>query len=358
MSLSYTPAVVSNPPWTGVRESPPTLEPRRRLIDVMRESMRTRRMSLRTEKTYINWVRRYIRFHGGRHPREFGASDLSDFLSHLASDRHVAPSTQNQALQAVLFLYRSVLEIELPWLTDVVRAQIRQRVPVVLTRDEVTRVLEALPPKQALIARLLYGTGMRLGECLQLRVKDLDFQRQEIVVRGGKGDKDRLTILPQQLAQELVEHLRRLHTWYLGERRAGRPGVSLPHAISNKYPNASVGWPWQFVFPAKSLCLDPYSGRPIRHHVYPKAVQRAMQQAVRAARLHKPASCHTLRHSFATHLIEGGYDIRTVQELLGHSDVSTTMNYTHVLNRGGRGVISPLDAVSPLASLVPVHGRR
>ena len=281
----------------------------------MREAMRLRRMSLRTEKTYINWVRRYIRFHRGRHPRDMGASELSDFLSHLASDRNVSPSTQNQALQAVLFLYRSVFEIELPWLTDVVRAPLRQRVPVVLTRDEVARVLDAFPPKYALIVRLLYGTGMRLGECLQVRVKDLDFQRQEIVVRGGKGDKDRITVLPQLLAPALSAHLRRLHTWYLAERRAGHPGVSLPHAIANKYRNASVSWPWQFVFPARSLCIDPYSGRPIRHHVYPKAIQRAMQQAVRAARLTKPASCHTLRHSFATHLIEAGYDIRTVQEL-------------------------------------------
>ena len=358
MSSSTSLALFSHVQWIGVRETPPTLAPPRRLIDVMREAMRVRRMSLRTEKTYINWVRRYIRFHRGRHPRDLGASDLSDFLSHLAMDRNVSPSTQNQALQAVLFLYRSVLEIELPWLTDVVRAPLRQRVPVVLTRDEVARVLDAFPPKQALVARLLYGTGMRLGECLQVRVKDLDFQRQEIVVRGGKGDKDRITMLPQLLAPALGEHLRRLHTWYLKERRAGHPGVSLPHAIANKYPNASVSWPWQFVFPARSLCIDPYSGRPIRHHLYPKAIQRAMQQAVRAARLNKPASCHTLRHSFATHLIEGGYDIRTVQELLGHSDVSTTMIYTHVLNRGGRGVISPIDAVSPLSSLVPVHGRR
>jgi integron integrase len=358
MSSSTSFALFSDPHWIGVRETPPTLAPQRRLVDVMREAMRMRRMSLRTEKTYINWVRRYIRFHRGRHPRDLGASDLSDFLSHLASDRNVSPSTQNQALQAVLFLYRSVLEIELPWLTDVVRAPLRQRVPVVLTRDEVARVLDAFPPKHALIARLLYGTGMRLGECLQVRVKDLEFQRQEIVVRGGKGDKDRITVLPQVLAPALSEHLRRLHTWYLAERRAGHPGVSLPHAIANKYANASVSWPWQFVFPARLLCVDPYSGRPIRHHVYPKAIQRAMQQAVRAARLSKPASCHTLRHSFATHLIEGGYDIRTVQELLGHSDVSTTMIYTHVLNRGGRGVISPIDAVSPLSLLVPAHGRR
>jgi integron integrase len=314
-------------------------------------------MSLRTEKTYINWVRRYVRFHGGRHPRELGAPDVAAFLSHLATDRHVAPTTQNQALQAVLFLYRVVFEHQLPWLTEVVRAPVRQRVPVVLTRDEVARVLAAFPKKQALIARLLYGTGMRLGECLQLRVKDLDFQRQEIVVRGGKGDKDRITMLPQLLAPELSDHLRRLHTWYLAERRANRPGVSLSHALAHKYPNAPVGWPWQYVFPAASLCVDPYSGRPVRHHVHPKSLQRAMQQAVRAARLTKPATCHTLRHSFATHLIEAGYDIRTVQELLGHSDVSTTMIYTHVLNRGGRGVLSPLDAAAPLASLVPMHRR-
>ena len=345
-------------PRLFVRESPPALAPRPKLVDVMRECMRTRRMSLRTEKTYINWVRRYIRFHGGCHPRQMGAAELTEFLSHLATDQHVAPSTQNQALQAVLFLYRTVLEIELPWLSDVVRAPIRQRVPVVLTRDEVARVLEAFPPGQRLIARLLYGTGMRLGECLQLRVKDVDFQRQEVVVRSGKGDKDRVTMLPQLLAPELSEHLRRLHAWYLAERRAGRPGVSLPHALAHKYPNASRGWPWQFVFPARALCMDPYSGQPVRHHVHPKSMQRAMQQAVRTARIAKPASCHTLRHSFATHLIEAGYDIRTVQELLGHSDVSTTMIYTHVLNRGGRGVLSPLDTVSPLASLVPVHRGR
>ena len=330
--------------------------PPRRLFDVMREIMRTRRMSLGTEKTYINWVKRFLRFHRGRHPRDLGASDLTDFLTHLAVRQHVAPATQNQALQAILYLCRVVLEIELPWLTDVVRAPLRQRLPVVLTREEVSRVLEVFAPRYALLARLLYGTGMRLSECLQLRVKDLEFTRLEIIVRSGKGDKDRITVLPQSLVPALHAHLQQLHAWYQRQRASGASGVSLPHSLAHKYPNAAVSWPWQFVFPSTRFSADPYNGAAVRHHMHVKPMQRAMQAAVRKTRLTKPASCHTLRHSFATHLIENGYDIRTVQELLGHSDVSTTMIYTHMLNRGGRGVISPADVM--LAALPGIPPQR
>ncbi len=328
---------------------PPTAAPRRRLLDVMREQMRVRRMSLRTEKIYLMWVRQYIRFHGGRHPRELGGRELADFLSGLATRRGVAASTQNQALAAVLFLYRHVLELEPPWVENVTRAPRRIRRPVVLTRDEVRAVLARLPAAYALIGHLLYGTGMRISECLMLRVKDIDFARGEIIVRSGKGDKDRVTVLPQSLTPALRAHLRRLYAWYRQQCSSAAPGVWLPDAIARKYPAAAASWGWQFVFPARRPCVDPRNGAPVRWHLHEKGLQRAMAQAVRGAGLAKPASCHTLRHSFATHLLESGYDIRTVQELLGHSDVKTTMIYTHVLNRGGRGVLSPADLLASAA---------
>jgi integron integrase len=309
----------------------------------MRDIMRTRRMSLRSEKAYLGWVRRFVHFHCGRHPRELGASHVTAFLTHLAARRGVAAATQNQALQALLFLYKHVLLVDLPWLDEVVRARVPKRVPVVLTRDEIARLLSQLTGHERLIAALLYGSGLRLLECLQLRVKDLELTRRELIVRNGKGGKDRVTLLPGSLLEPLRAHLRRLHLWYRAERAAGRPRVSVPDALARKYPGASRSWAWQYVFPSKTLCTCPYTGALVRHHLYEKRMQRAMQAAVRRANIAKLATCHTLRHTFATHLLEAGYDLRTIQELLGHSDVKTTMIYTHVLNRGGRGVRSPLD---------------
>ena len=317
-----------------------------RLFDVMREKMRLRHLSLRTEKVYKYWVREFVRFHRGRHPREMGGPEVEQFLTDLAVRRHVAPSTQNQALQATIFLYRHVLELEAPWVTNVVRAERPRWLPVVLTRTEVSRVLTELAGVYQLLGQLMYGTGMRVGEALSLRVKDLEFQRREIIVRSGKGRKDRITMLPAIVSGPLSEHLRRLHDWYEIERKQGSPGVVLPFALARKYPNAAKSWPWQVVFPARKLCHDVYTGQLVRFHLHERSMQNAMRMAVARCEIGKPVSCHTLRHCFATHLIESGYDIRTVQELLGHVDVSTTMIYTHVLNRGGRGVISPADVAS------------
>ena len=323
---------------------------RRTLVEVARERIRARRMSLRTEKSYLYWVRQFVRFHDGRHPREMGVTEVEQFLTHLAVDRHVAAATQSQALAAVIFLFRHVLELEPPWVENVTRAKRRVHRPVVLTREEVRRVLARLPRSYALIGHLLYGTGMRITECLSLRVKDIDFSRGEIIVRSGKGDRDRVTMLPQSLVPALREHYRRLYDWYRQQRREQAPGVVLPDAIARKYPHAHISWSWLFVFPARQLCADPRTGAIVRFHMHEKGLQRAMTIAVREARVTKPASCHTLRHSFATHLIEAGYDIRTVQELLGHADVKTTMIYTHVLNRGGRGVLSPADVLAAPAA--------
>jgi integron integrase len=288
-------------------------------------------------------MRRYIRFHRPRHPRELDGRAINAFLSDLALRHQVAASTQNQALQALLFLYRQVLEVDLPWITDVVRARQPTRLPVVLTRAEVQRVLAALPAGTQLIGQLLYGSGLRVSEALALRVKDLELARGELLVRDAKGGKDRITVLPASLEPTLRAHLARLHAWHQRERALGAPGVSLPQALRRKYPGAGMQWGWQYLFPSRSLCTDPYGAGPVRHHLHAKTMQRAMQLAVRKAGVAKPAGSHVFRHSFATHLLESGYDIRTVQELLGHSDVSTTMIYTHVLNRGGRAVRSPLD---------------
>lgn len=321
------------------------MEPGRGLLDVMREKLRVRHMAYRTEQAYLQWVKRYVAFHKRRHPRELGPQDLERFLTHLAVDRKVSAGTQNQALQALLFLYRQVLGVDLPWLEGVTRAARSQRLPVVLGRDEVRSVLGHLDGTPWLIACLLYGGGLRLMEALRLRVKDLALNRGEVIVRESKGRKDRVTVLPSSLEVPLRAHLARLHGWFEEERRLRRPGVSLPMALARKYPNASTQWGWQYIFPASGLCRDPYSGRLIRHHLHEKSMQRAIQLAVRSAGLSQPASCHTLRHCFATHLLEDGYDIRTVQELMGHSDVKTTMIYTHVMNKGARGVKSPLDRV-------------
>jgi integron integrase len=273
-----------------------------------------------------------------------GAPEVEDFLSTLAVKNHVSASTQNQALAAILFQYRAVLEVKLPWLTEVIRAKKPQRLPVVLTRLEVERVLARLSGVEWLVVSTLYGAGMRLLECLQLRIKDLDLVRCEILVRDAKGQKDRVTVLPSALVPELRRHLDRVRLLYEGDRQERLPGVSLPFALRRKYPGADTSWPWFWVFPAASLCTDACAQELVRHHLYPQNIQRAVKKAIRDAGIEKPASCHTFRHCFATHLLEDGYDIRTVQELLGHSDVKTTMIYTHVLNRGGRGVRSPLDA--------------
>ncbi len=272
-----------------------------------------------------------------------GAKEVEAFLTHLAVEGRVAAATQNQALSALLFLYRELLHINLPWLDEVVRAKRPARLPVVLTREEVQAVLGRTEGTYGLMLRLLYGTGMRLMECVRLRVKDVDFSRAEIIVRDGKGAKDRVTMLPQRIAAELQAHLQRRRHLYEDDLAKGMASVYLPNALDRKYANAENEWGWQYVFVAKSYSIDPRSGTERRHHIDQKLVQRAMKRAVQEAGISKPATPHTLRHSFATHLLQGGYDIRTVQELLGHADVATTMIYTHVLNKGERGVVSPLD---------------
>jgi integron integrase len=315
-----------------------------RLLDQVRDKIRANHYSLRTEETYVHWIRRFILFHGKRHPAEMGQVEVSSFLTHLATKEHVAANTQNLALAAVLFLYREVLERELPWLKDVVRAKRPQRLPTVLTRRETDLLLGFLDDSEsALVARLLYGTGMRLMEGVRLRVGDIDFERRQITVRQGKGGKDRVTVLPELLLEPLQKQVAVRRAAYELEVAAGEVGVWLPDALDRKYPNAGREWIWQFVFVARRPSRDPRTGARRRHHLDETLVQRQVRKAAFRAGLTKHVSPHTLRHSFATHMLELGADIRTVQELLGHSDVGTTMIYTHVLNRGGRGVVSPLD---------------
>ncbi len=314
-----------------------------RLLERVHEIIRRKHYSIRTEQAYVDWIKRFILFHDKRHPKDLGATEVEAFLTHLAVDRDVSASTQNQAQSALLFLYREVLGIELSWLDAVARAKTPTKLPVVLTVDEVTRILDRLTGTHRLIGRLMYGTGLRILEALRLRVKDVEFERGEILVRDGKGLKDRVTVLPRGLMRPLHVHLKDVAVMHRQDLDDGFGAVWLPFALARKYPAAPREWPWQYVFPAGRRSMDPRSGVVRRHHVGDQAFQRAMRQAVRDAHIHKPATPHTLRHSFATHLLESGYDIRTVQELLGHSNVSTTMIYTHVLNRGGRGVISPLD---------------
>lgn len=309
--------------------------------------MRLRHYSPRTEEAYVHWVRRFVRFCGLRHPRELGTAEVTRFLSSLAVERHVSASTQNQALSALLFLYRDVLDIPVGWLSTLVRAKRPARVPMVLSRDEVRRVLGKLNGRgaSALVAGVLYGTGMRLLEALRLRAKDLDFAANEITVRGGKGDRDRVTMLPERLKGPLLHHLATVRAQHEKDLADGAGWVEMPGALGAKYPNAGREWGWQWVFPATKTYDHAPSGQRRRHHLHETVVQRAFREAVRAAGIAKPASCHTLRHSFATHLLESGYDIRTVQELLGHRNVATTMIYTHVLRRGGMGVRSPADTL-------------
>jgi len=308
----------------------------------VRVACRLRHLSLHTEKAYVGWVRRYVHYHGLRHPARLGAAHVRAFLTYLALERNVAASTQNQALSALVFLYENVLRKELADLGAVVRAQRPKRLPVVLTRAEVRRVLDHLPNPHHLIGGLLYGAGLRLIEALRLRVKDLDVSYRRVIVRDGKGQKDRITVLPDMLLRPVQRHLDKVKLQHEEDREAGYGSVYLPHALAVKYPNASCDWGWQYVFPAPRLSRDPRSNAVRRHHLLPRTVQQAVHKAVKAAGLTKPASPHTFRHSFATHLLEDGADIRTVQELLGHKDVRTTMIYTHVMGRGV-AVRSPLD---------------
>jgi integron integrase len=324
-------------------ETTPSTPTPPKLLDQVRNKIRVKHYSIRTETQYLQWIKRFILFHGKRHPKDMGAGEVEAFLSHLAVEGNVSASTQNQALSALLFLYREILTVELPWLDDVVRAKKPQRLPSVLNRGEVALVLERMEGTYSLMARLLYGTGMRLMECCRLRVKDIDFGQREILIRDGKGAKDRVTMLPETLISDLQAHLVKRRRLYEDDLGKGMAEVFLPDALERKYPNAPTEWAWQYVFSSGSYSVDPRSGRERRHHIDEKLLQRAMKKAVTASGITKFATPHTLRHSFATHLLEGGYDIRTVQELLGHSDVSTTMIYTHVLNKGGRGVVSPLD---------------
>lgn len=322
----------------NINETPPP-----KLLDLLRGKIRMRHYSLRTEMQYVHWVRRFVLYHHKKHPKDMGGPEVEAFLTDLAVTAHVAASTQNQALSALLFLYREVLAMELPWMQSIVRAKRPQRLPVVLTEREVKRVLERMTGLYALMAQLLYGTGMRLIECVRLRVKDVDFERHEILIRDGKGAKDRVTMLPHSLTEPLQQHLIWRRALYQDDLAQDRAQVFLPDALATKYPNAASEWSWQYIFPSGSYSADPRTGMVRRHHLDEKLLQRAMKKAVMAANLSKPATPHTLRHSFATHLLQQGYDIRTVQELLGHADVTTTMIYTHVLNKGGRGVESPLD---------------
>ena len=317
-------------------------------MEQIRDRLRLKHYSLRTEKTYLQWIRRYIEATGRRHPRDLGRVEIEDFLSRLATRERVSPSTQSQALAALLFLYREVLGVDLPWMADIVRARPRHPLPTVLTQSEVARLLRELIGREWLQASLLYGSGLRLMECLRLRVRDLDFERGQILVRDGKGSKERRTMLPARLVEPLQRQRAEVVAVHGRDLEEGFGETSMPPAFAHRHPGCSRELAWQFLFPAKRRALDPADGRIKRLHIDEKVLQRAVKGALRRARIDKPASCHTLRHSFATHLLANGYDVRTVQELLGHRDVSTTLLYTHVLNRGEPEVLSPVDRVLEL----------
>lgn len=314
-----------------------------RLMDQVREVIRVHHYSIRTEEAYCQWIRRFIYFHNKRHPRDMGEAEITAFLTHLAVNRDVSSSTQNQALSALLFLYKKVLGLELEWMDDVIRAKRPKKLPVVLSRSEVDRLIAALPGHSRLWARLLYGTGMRLIESVRLRVQDIDFDYRQIMIRSGKGNKDRVTVLPDRLFEPLQAHLEKVRALHEQDLREGFGRVYLPFALNRKFATADRDWAWQYVFPSKKRSVDPRSGITRRHHLNEKNLQRHIRQAAKDAGINKRVTAHVLRHSFATHLLESGCDIRTIQDLLGHKDVSTTQIYTHVVKRGGLGVRSPLD---------------
>lgn len=338
----------------GVSRSPSPSSPQApRLLDRVRQQIRTLHYSRRTEDAYVHWCKAFIRFHGLRHPLSMGGDEVKAFLQHLATEREVAPATHRQALSALLFLYGRVLARQVPWMDEIGRPVSKRRLPVVLTQDEVCRVLTGMSGVHRLLARLLYGTGLRINEGLQLRIKDVDFGQQAIYVRSGKGDKDRVVMLPQALAAELREQVRAAHAVWTADGADGRAGVDLPHALDRKYPRAGHSWAWFWLFPQERHSVDPRSGVLRRHHLYDQTFQRAFKRALQQAGIAKLATPHTLRHCFATHLLQSGSDIRTVQQLLGHADVATTMVYTHVLKMGGMAVRSPLDALGTSGPYLP-----
>jgi len=324
----------------------PTVKNKPKLLDQVRNVLRTKHYSLKTEEAYIYWIKKYIFFHNKRHPKEMGEAEINEFLTHLAVKEKVSASTQNQALCAIVFLYKHVLKIELGDLGNVVWAKKPAKLPVVFTREEVTQVLNQLSGMNLMMAMFLYGGGLRLSECLQLRVKDIDFQYKQIIVRSAKGDKDRVTLLPEFVIEPLKKHLNYVKLLHEKDLNAGYDSVYMPYALERKYPNAGREFAWKFVFPATQISKDPRTGIQRRHHIHESVLQKAVKKAVRQTGIYKQASCHTFRHSFATHLLEAGYDIRTVQELLGHKNLNTTMIYTHVLNKGAFGVKSPADSIN------------
>ena len=315
----------------------------KKFLDQVRDVLRVKHYAYRTEKAYVFWIRRFILFHEKKHPSEMNSKQIQKFLTHLAVESNVSASTQNQALNALIFLYKKVLNIDLTDPIEAVRARRPTRLPVVLSKPQAFKIIDMISGESQLIVKLLYGSGLRLMECLRLRVKDVDFSMNQILVRQGKGGKDRATVLPENIQEPLQMHLKKVKAIHEDDCRRGFGHVNLPGALARKYPNASRQWAWQFVFPSRSLCKDPRSGEIRRHHLHESCVRKALKKAVTLADIHKPVGCHCFRHSFATHLLTDGYDIRTVQELLGHKDVSTTMIYTHVLNKGARAVRSPID---------------
>jgi integron integrase len=322
---------------------PPDAPKNKKLLDQLSDAIRAKHYSLRTEQTYIDWCRRYILFHNKRHPKDMGVPEIRDFITHLATERNLAASSQNQALSAILFLYRHVLLTEIEFPTDVIRAKKPERLPTVLSKDEALSVIRQMEGVTKLMAQLLFGSGLRLMECLRLRIKDIDFANHQIIVRDGKGEHDRSVPLPESILPDLKAQIQQVRALHNRDLKDGFGEVYLPYALDRKSPNAPREFAWQYLFPASRRSIDPQSGKAMRHHLDETVLQRAVKTAVRFARLDKPVSAHTFRHSFATHLLQNGYDIRTVQELLGHKDVKTTMIYTHVLQRGGLAVKSPLD---------------
>jgi len=321
----------------------PTFPVKPRLLDQVRDVLRVKHYARRTEQSYTHWIKRFILFHKKRHPAQMSSKEVESFLTHLAVNRNVSPGTQNLALSAILFLYKQVLQIELPWLENVTRAKVKKHIPVVFTRQEIKSILAQFDGTYWLIFSLMYGAGLRLSECISLRVKDIDFHYKQLLIRDSKGSKDRVTVLPESLIEPLQTHMARVKNLHSQDLLNGFGEVYLPFALKRKYPNADKEWYWQFVFPQANISVDPESGKQRRHHVYGQTVQRAFKRALRKAAIVKPSGTHTLRHSFATHLLEDGYDIRTVQELMGHKDVKTTQIYTHVLQKGGAAVKSPLE---------------